>query len=36
MTKAPIAQRPSPRAIRYTELPTTDRTRALDACREAV
>jgi GNAT superfamily N-acetyltransferase len=34
MTKTPMARRPSPQAIRYTELPPTERARALDACRE--
>jgi hypothetical protein len=34
MTKTPVARRPSAHAIRYTELPPTERTRALDACRE--
>jgi len=34
MIKAPIAQQPAPRAIRYTELPAAERTRTLDACRE--
>jgi GNAT superfamily N-acetyltransferase len=34
MTKTSVARRPSPHAIRYTELPPAERTRALDACRE--
>jgi GNAT superfamily N-acetyltransferase len=34
MTKTPVIGRPSPHAIRYTDLPPTDRTRAHDACRE--
>ena len=34
MTKTPAARLPSSHAIRYTELSASERTRALDACRE--